>query len=277
MEKEVKNQLPFLDVLVSANENGFITSLFRKKTYTGLLTNFSSFTPFRYKIGLIKTLIDRTFKINSSWSSFHNDIIKVKTTLQKNEFPPSLIDKCIKSHVNKYFKHDDSSPSETNEVEKASPRYYKLPYIGMFSSTTEKKLFTIIKRYCKADVIIKLVFTPLKISTYFSTKDIVPFALKSNLIYEFVCKGCNASYIGETTRHLSVRMKEHLKSDKQSHIYKHLQSKEICKSKCDENCFSILDTASTKFSLQIKEGMHIEWKKPTLNKQVHCLRTSICV
>ena len=55
-----------------------------------------------------------------------------------------------------------------------------------FSSTTEKKLVNIIKRYCKADVIIKLVFTPLKISTYFSTKDIVPFALKSNLFVKSV-------------------------------------------------------------------------------------------
>ena len=34
MENEEKNQLPFLDVLVSANENGFIKSLFQKKTYT---------------------------------------------------------------------------------------------------------------------------------------------------------------------------------------------------------------------------------------------------
>ena len=58
----------------------------------------------------------------------------------------------------------------------------------MFSSTTEKKLFNIIKHYCNADIIIKLVFTPLKISTYFSTKDIVPFALKSNLISELFVK-----------------------------------------------------------------------------------------
>ena len=41
-----------------------ITSVFRKKTYTGLLTNYFSFTPFQYKLGLIKTLIDGAYKIN---------------------------------------------------------------------------------------------------------------------------------------------------------------------------------------------------------------------
>ena len=42
-----------------------IISVFRKKTYTGLLTNYFSFTPFQYKLGLIKTLIDGAYKINN--------------------------------------------------------------------------------------------------------------------------------------------------------------------------------------------------------------------
>ena len=55
------------DVLLSKkrssnNECSCITSVFRKKTYTGLLTNYFSFTPFQYKLGLIKTFIDRAYK-----------------------------------------------------------------------------------------------------------------------------------------------------------------------------------------------------------------------
>ena len=48
------------------NNNKLITSIYRKKTFTGLLMNFQSFTCFSYKLGLIKTLIDRTFKINNT-------------------------------------------------------------------------------------------------------------------------------------------------------------------------------------------------------------------
>jgi hypothetical protein len=111
----------------------------------------------------------------------------------------------------------------------------------------------------------------------FSTKDVIPLGLKSFVIYKFMCASCNACYIGETSRHLSTRIKEHLRTDKQSHVYKHLQASEQCKTSCNETCFSILDHAATKYSLKIKEGMHIKWNKPELNKQVNCLFTSICV
>ena len=50
----------------------------RKAAYTGLLTNYNSFTSPNYKKGLIKTLIDRTFRINSTWSGFHYDILNLK-------------------------------------------------------------------------------------------------------------------------------------------------------------------------------------------------------
>ena len=56
METEVNNKLPFLDVLLdNSNPPSLVTSVFRKSTYTGLLTNFLSFSPFPYKLGLIRT------------------------------------------------------------------------------------------------------------------------------------------------------------------------------------------------------------------------------
>ena len=54
METEEKGQLPFLDVLLSKqsasdHQGFFITSVYRKKTNTGLLANYFSFNPFKYK------------------------------------------------------------------------------------------------------------------------------------------------------------------------------------------------------------------------------------
>ena len=48
------------------------------------------------KRGLIKTLIELTFRINNIWSGFYCDISKLELVLQKNEFPLKLIDKIIK-------------------------------------------------------------------------------------------------------------------------------------------------------------------------------------
>ena len=59
LEKEIDKKLQTLDVLLKCSEtNAFKISANYKKTYTGLITNYNSFTPSGYKFGLIKTLID---------------------------------------------------------------------------------------------------------------------------------------------------------------------------------------------------------------------------
>ena len=95
IEKEKNNQLPFLDILNDSSSNKLVTSVYRKPTYSGLLTNYNSFTSPNYEKGLIKTLIHGTFRINCTWSGFYYDILNLKSVLQKNEFPLKLIDKSI--------------------------------------------------------------------------------------------------------------------------------------------------------------------------------------
>ena len=110
----------------------------------------------------------------------------------------------------------------------------------------------------------------------FSVKDSVPQGLPSRAVYKFSCAGCNASYIGETTHHLCVRVREHLLSDKCSHAYRHLQSSRACHDSCDTECFTILDPATSKLQIKIKEALHIKWENPILNQQLRHLDLSFC-
>lgn len=48
----------FLDVPINNTPDKFFTSGYIKPTYTGLLTNYFSFTPTIYKTGLIKTRLE---------------------------------------------------------------------------------------------------------------------------------------------------------------------------------------------------------------------------
>ena len=59
MPNEKKN----LDVKKTKESNQFVISVFKKPAFTGLSRNFSSFTPFVYKVNLIKTLLFKGFKI----------------------------------------------------------------------------------------------------------------------------------------------------------------------------------------------------------------------
>ena len=142
-------------------------------------------------------------------------------------------------------------PSETEpNKSKENIQYFNLPFIVKFSKFTENKLQKLTKQF-------KIVFSTFKLSSLFSTKDKVPYGLKSYVIYKLLCAGCNASYVGETYRHISTRTHEHLETDKSSNIYQHLLKNSHCKSICDENCFSISDLARTKYTLKLKEGIYI--------------------
>ena len=92
-EKQVNQQISFLDVLITNGGDQFYTSVFRKETAIGLITNYLGFTPFSYKVELVRTLLHRAFMKSSSWFLFHEEVVKIKRYLEKNYYPLSFVDK----------------------------------------------------------------------------------------------------------------------------------------------------------------------------------------
>ena len=84
------------------------------------------------------------------------------------------------------------------------------------------------------------------------TKILIQVFSVQRLFINFVCASCNASYVGQTHRHLTTRIDEYFCKDKISHIYQHLMSSAHCLNARSRNCFSILDTAGTKHQLSTK-------------------------
>ena len=278
-ETESSNGIPFLDIYICKGGPTPLTTVYRKETYTGLLTNFFSFTYFPYKTRLLQTLLHRAFNINSTWWGFHLEAKRIKSILEKNAFPTKIIDLGIKKFVDRVYAAKSEAkdiPEAKDDKAKPEERYFKLPYVGRFSKVVENKIRDLVKEHCKG-IKVTLVFTPFKIAQFFSPKDPIPKLLKSNVVYKFNCGGCNATYIGETTRHFTTRMTEHLERDKESHIYKHLKANLGCMQASDTSSFSILDQARTQFQLKLKEGMHIQWEKPSLNHQVRSYRIGIII
>ena len=93
--------MPFIDVLITRTSNGFKTSVYHKPTFSGVYSNFNSFISEEYKVGLIFTLLFRTFSIVSYFSRFHSEVCHLKKIFKKNVFPIKLIDSCIKNFLNK--------------------------------------------------------------------------------------------------------------------------------------------------------------------------------
>ena len=96
----------------------------------------------------------------------------------------------------------------------------------------------------------------------------------SYVVYHFKCANCGICYIGETTQQFIIRVNEHLHTDKNSAVYKHLHESENCIAS-DRNSFSIIDRACTEFQLRIKEAFHIQKMQPILNRQIKSVNVEL--
>ena len=139
LAKEINNQLLFLDISVDSSSNKFVTSVYSKPTYTGLLTNYNSFRSPNYIKSYIKTIVGQSIRINSTWSGFHYDILNIMSVLEENELPLKLIDKSM----NKHLSINVSKAKENKQMpllEFLKKRFCKLPYICNFYIQTKNTL-----------------------------------------------------------------------------------------------------------------------------------------
>ena len=81
----------------------FVTSVFRKETFSGVYTNFIGFIPLDYKFRLVHTLLNRCFSVSSDFLKFHHEVEKLKKTLSKKAYPQKFIHKCIQKFLNNIF------------------------------------------------------------------------------------------------------------------------------------------------------------------------------
>ena len=116
---------------------------------------------FTYKKGAVKPLIDQNFCLNNALDGVHLDLEKLKVILQKNEYPSKSIDKSVTKYLSKKVMNmpSEAEPRKTEE----NTRYFKLPFIRIFSKFTENKLHKLPN--------IKIVFRIFKLTSLFSTKD----------------------------------------------------------------------------------------------------------
>ena len=129
-ETEIDNSFSFLDVKI-CREKYKCTSIFRKDTFSGVYTNFSSFVALEHKFALVYTLLHRSFTIVFDFSKFNFEV----ETLHKNAYPTKFFDKCIAKFLNNIFVQ---KPGFTT-VPKLELRIV-LPYLGNISSITKKRL-----------------------------------------------------------------------------------------------------------------------------------------
>ena len=287
------------------NNESYNTEIYRKTTDTGLYTSPNSFCDFKYKRNMIKGLIYRSWTLPSTYDNSVKSVNKLLTILQNNGYSKSLlesmafetIDKCIrKERLNKLvdskFLVDPSIPLDSGKMDNiensasvineeastdsshivdvdntsnsgviGSSDYFvlTLPYSEGFRDFKK----SIVKLSDK--VRIKIVSKSCKVTSIFCNKSVTPFDLCSNLVYSFKCNGCNATYIGETARHLCTRVQEHCRLSGKSNIADH---NKICKQSIGISNFKIISKSFKNYWERVTvEALQIKLLKPKINVQ----------
>ena len=91
VEFENDNSIAFLDVLVTREIDQLTTSLYRKATHTGLYMLWDSCQNRRYKLGLIRTLVMRIYRICSTEKGIKNEISSLRQKLEKNGYSSHIM------------------------------------------------------------------------------------------------------------------------------------------------------------------------------------------
>ena len=82
-EKQVNKHITFLDVLITNDGDQFYTSIFHKETAIGLFTDYLGFTPFSYKVGLVRTFLHSAFMISGSLFLFMRRLLRLSIIRKK--------------------------------------------------------------------------------------------------------------------------------------------------------------------------------------------------
>ena len=99
--REIENNgmLPFLGTQLLNKSTQIQTKVYVKPTNTGLLLHYKSHVDDCYKRGLLKTMLDRAFRLSSNWSYFSNECNRLKMVFFRLSYPDRLINSTISRFI----------------------------------------------------------------------------------------------------------------------------------------------------------------------------------
>jgi len=222
------------------------------------------FIPFRYKVGLLKTLTSGLWNC-SDYFLIHQEIDKIKKILTLNGYGQNFIDKIMYLFLNKKLCHTTKSswPRTSENFNRIT-----LPYVRYLTWKFLMQSYSHVNFHFAFQ-------TVLKLGNFFMVKDKFPIELSSNVVYRFTCHCCQAMYVSKTCRHFGTRRGEHvgisartgrqIQPDKNSAIFSHIAQTGHAP---NLDYFAIIDRAENQYITLIKEVSHIINSKPALKGQI---------
>ena len=248
--------LPFLDTLVTAKEDGSLsTSIYRKPTHTNQYLQWDSHHSIANKYSVINSLLHRATNICPNQDQLKEELTYVERALTTCKYPSWAIQRMkLKKNTPKQNRNTNRS-NRSNNTNRTS---ITVPYNKGLSES-----FKNIGRKFGIQVHLKI-GRPLK-DELVAPKDKDHITKKSGIIYRFKCDRleCDEEYIGETSRTFGERYREHLKAPSPIHDYSNISGHTT-----SLDNFSIVGREEENLSRLMIESMFIRVNGPSPNKNI---------
>ncbi|CAH8593030.1 unnamed protein product [Schistosoma guineensis] len=192
--ESVDHKLAFLDCLVERRHNNkkLKINVYRKSTHSERYLDFNSAHSQSTKINVVKNLMNRSTKIVTDKEDQRTELNKVLSTLRDNNYPKKFLKKIIKN--------------ERKPKLESIRKEWKYTVVIPYRSETSEEIKRILNKH---DIRVYFRANNTLRSTLVKVKDKLAKEEQQNIVYEIRCHDCNATYVGETSRQLNVRLKEH--------------------------------------------------------------------
>ena len=174
-----------------------------------------------YKRGLLKTMLDRAFRLSSNWSYFSEECDRLKMGFSRLDYPDKLVNYTITRFIADKASDQRTSrlPASTNGQD---PVRVVLPFKDQVSADIVQTQLNDLSQ--KIQKTIQPVFVSQKINQHLKLREAKPpLENQQSLVCQFKCDLCDAGYVGFTRRHLHQRVDEHRQTS--SSIDKHFRDK----------------------------------------------------
>ena len=217
METESNSMLPFLGTQL-LNKHTRVEKVYVKPTNTGLLLHYKSHVDDRYKRGLLKTMLDRAYRLSSNWHYFSEECDRLKLVFSRLKYPDNLVNSTISRFVAARVSDQPvSSPAVSDRLDHI---HVVLPFKDQASADIVRTQLKDLSH--KIQTTVQPVFVSQKIERDLKLREAKPpIVNQQSLAYKFQCDLCDAGYVGFTRRHLHQRVEEHKNSS--SSIGKHFR------------------------------------------------------
>ena len=198
---EHNNTINFLDLLIIRHPTHIDIDIYRKPTTTDTTINYNSNHPTEHKMAAYRYLINRMLTLPLSNEKKSSEWKTIQTIANKNNFPGHHITK-MKAHIShKTRNQTQANPPSNKNNKKWAIFTYHSPKVRMITNLFKHTEITI--AYKSTNTIQQLTKT--------KTHDTRQKDQDKSGVYQLTCTTCNKSYVGQTSRTLTVRYREHMR------------------------------------------------------------------